>query len=261
MTSPAAPAPSLSPNLRHAFGGVWRLTLPGFLRPGQLLRLAGLLVAIALLTLATVHPAEASVFFEWATRYLTRLLPVIAFIGGGGAIRDDLKPDTVDYVFTRPIPRPTFVLFKYLAHTAGMQASCLLALGVLLGVGAYRQVPGLLTALPVLLLAQVLAIAVFTALGFLFGAITARYLVVGMAYGSIVEIGIGSIPTQLSRLSLTHQLQTMLQSVGTNVSATLPAQSPFVTTVLLGIAAAAMLALAAFIFGLRELSGGPAKET
>ena len=259
MTSPSATATPVPPNLLHAFSGVWRLTLPGFTRPGQLLRLTALLAGFALLTLVSVRTADAAVFFEWAIRYLTFLLPVMAFISGGGTIRDDLKPDTVDYVFTRPLPRPAFLVFKYTAHTAGLQASYLLALGVLVGVGAYRQVPGLMAALPLLLLAQVLAIGVFTAFGFLCGTITARYLVVGMTYGSIVEIGIGSIPTQLSRLSLTHHLREMLQSL-TSASA-LPSSSPLSIAVLLTLVAAVMLALSAFIFGLRELAGGKPKES
>ncbi len=261
MNAPAVRATPLAPGLRHAFGGVWRLTLPGFARPGQLVRLAGLLVALALLSLASVRTPEASAFFDWTIRYLTLVLPVIAFIGGGGAIRDALKPDTVDYVFTRPLPRPAFLFFKYVAHTAGMQAGCLLALGVLLGVGGYRQVPGLLAALPLLLLAQVLAITVFTALGFLCGTLTARYLVVGMTYGSLVELGIGSIPTQLSRLSLTHQLRAMLQPLDSGAATTLPAHGPVATTLVLLLVTVAVLATAAVVFGLRELAGGPAKET
>lgn len=260
MTSPSASATPLRPSLRHAFGGVWRLTHPGFSRPGQLLRLAGLLAGFALLTVTSVRTADTSVFVDWAVRYITFLLPLMAFVSGGGAIRDDLKPDTVDYVFTRPLSRPAFVLFKYTAHVAGLQVSYLLALGVLLGVGAYRQVPGLPAALPLLLLAQVLAIGVFTAFGFLCGTITARYLVVGMTYGSIVELGIGSIPTQLSRLSLTHHLRDLLQPLASTTHA-VPSSSPLTSTVLVLLVAAIMLALAAFIFGLRELAGGRPKES
>ncbi len=261
MTSNTTRATPLAPSLRHAFGGIWRLTLPGFTRLGQLLRLAALLAAFALLTLVSVRTADASVYFDWAIRYVTFLLPVMAFISGGGIIRDDLKPDTVDYVFTRPLPRPAFLVFKYIAHTAGLQACYLLALGVLLGVGAYRQVPGLLAALPLLVLAQVLAIGVFTAFGFLCGTLTARYLVVGMTYGSIIEMGIGSIPTQLSRLSLTHHLRDMLHPIASTASGTLPNPGPLSTILLLLFVAAALLSLAAVLFGLRELAGGKPKES
>ena len=109
IPSPAAtsPARSPTPSLRHAFVGVWRLTLPGFLGAGRLLRLVGLLAGLALLTLATTRQSNPGQFFDWTIKfYLTFLVPVLAFITGGGAIRDDLKSETVDYVFTRPIPRP-----------------------------------------------------------------------------------------------------------------------------------------------------------
>jgi len=261
--NPAANPALPSPRLRHAFGGVWRLTFPGFLSLRRLLLLAGLLGALALLTLATTPAASPGLFFDWMIKfYLTFLLPVLAFISGAGALRDDLKPETVDYVFTRPVPRPAFVVFKYLSHVAGLQANCLLALGVLLGVGAFRQVPGLFAALPLLLLAQVLAIGVFTAFGFLCGTLTARYLIVGLFYAGVVELGIGNIPTQLSRLSLTHQLKAMLQPLATAASGSaLPAQGTATTAVLLGLVSAVMLGTAAVVFGWRELAGGKPKES
>jgi ABC-2 type transport system permease protein len=260
--SVAAPRP-IPPCLRHAFGGIWRLTLPGFVGPGRLLRLAGLLAGLALLTLATTRQANPHSFFDWLIGfYLTFLLPVLAFISGAGAVRDDLEPATVDYVFTRPVPRPAFVVFKYLSHLAGIQASSLLALGVLVGVGVFRQVPGLLAALPLLLLAQVLAVAVFTAFGFLCGALTTRYLIVGMTYASVVEAGIGSIPTQLSRLSLTHHLRAMLQPLAVAAShPALPAAGAVPTTGLLLLVSAVLLGVAVLVFSQRELASGKPKES
>jgi ABC-type transport system involved in multi-copper enzyme maturation permease subunit len=261
MNSPAAAPRLAAPRLRHTFGGIWRLTFPGFLRRGRLLRLAGLLAGLALLTGATVRTADATVFFDWTIRYLTFLVPVLAFLSGAGAIRDDLKPATVDYVFTRPVSRPAFVVFKFLSHLTGLQANGLLALGVLLGIGVFRHVPGLGAALPLLVLAQVLAVGVFTAFGFLCGTLTPRYLIVGMIYAGTVEIGLGSIPTQINRLSLTHQLKTMLAPLATSAAGPAsPAQGPATTAALLLLVSFVMLAASAIVFGQRELAGGKPKE-
>jgi ABC-type transport system involved in multi-copper enzyme maturation permease subunit len=227
------------------------------------LRLAGLLGGLALLTLAATRSPDPHVFFEWTINfYLAFLVPVLAFISGGGAIRDDLQPETVDYVFTRPIPRPAFVGFKYCSHLAGLQVNGLLALGVLIGIGAFRHVPGLYAALPLLLLAQVLAVAVFTAFGFLCGSVTTRYLIVGMVYAGVVEVGIGNIPTQLSRLSLLHHLKALLQPLTAGPHpAAVPAQNAVLTTGLLLLVSAVMLAAAAVVFGQQELAGGKPKES
>jgi ABC-type transport system involved in multi-copper enzyme maturation permease subunit len=263
MTSALTSAsPRPAPDLRHAFGGVWRLTFPGFLGAGRLLRLLGLLAGLGFLTYAATRHGPAGDFFDWTTKfYLTFLVPVLAFVSGGGAIRDDLKPQVVDYVFTRPVPRPAFVVFRYLAHLAGMQLNCLLALAVLLGVGFFRQTPGLAAAVPLLLLAQVLTVSVFTAFGFLCGALTTRYLIVGMFYGAMIEVGVGNIPTQINRLSLLHHVQALVQPLTTDNLAALPGQNPVFTTGLLLATAATMLAVAAIVFGLRELAGGKPKES
>lgn len=263
MTSSAIRATPPTPNLRHAFGGVWRLTFPSFCSFGALLRLAALLAGLALITLAATRHPGTHTFFDWTVKfYLTFLLPVLAFLSGAGAVRNDLQSATVDYVFTRPLPRPAYLAFKYLAHTAGVQAHALLALGVLLAVGVFRQVPGLLAALPLLVVAQMLAVGVFSSFGFLCGTLTARHLVLGLAYGGVIEVGIGNIPTQLSRLSLTHQLQSMLLPLSSaTVPGALPAQGMLATSTLLIFIAAVMLALAAFVFGLRELAGGRPKDS
>ncbi|MFT3828474.1 MAG: hypothetical protein QM691_02090 [Opitutaceae bacterium] len=248
------------PALRHTFGAVWRLTFPGFLAAGRVLRLLALLAGLGGLTYAATRHGSPGDFFDWTTKfYLTFLVPVLAFVSGGGAIRDDLKPQVVDYVFTRPVRKPVFVAFRYLAHMAGLQLNFLLALGMLLGIGALHHTPGLATAVPCLLLAQVGAVGVFTAAGFLCGALTTRYLIVGMLYGALVEVGIGNIPTQLNRLSLLHHVQSLVRPLSTGTLGTSLAQPAF-TAALLCSLAVAMVAVAAVVFGLRELAGGKPKE-
>ena len=255
----AFPPPRVSANLSHAFGGVWRLTLRRFLLPAHGLTLLLALGVLALLCFGSGHRGrDAAHYLGWAGNfYVTFLVPAFAFMAAAGALRDEMKSATVDYVLTRPVPRPAFVVFKYVAHLACAQIDFLFALAVVLGVGAVREVPGLAAAVPQLLYGQVMLVAAFSALGFLGGAISAKYVVIGLMYAGIIEAGVGQIPTQLSRLSMTHQVRDLLgplmDRTGEMVAAT--AANWLGTTVILFAFCAVMLAAAAAVFTLRELAG------
>jgi len=268
--SPGLPPPRVAPNARHAFGGIWRLTVRPFLTPGHGLVLAGTLSLFALVSVSSVHDGRADQYFQDSNGngllgiYLKLLVPIVAFVFGAGAIRDDLKPGSVDYVFTRPVRRPVFIVFRYLAHMACTQADFVLALGVLIGAGRFRHIPDLLSAVPMLFLAQALLIAAFSAFGMLCGILTSRYMILGFLYAGAVEVGIGHIPTQLSRLSMTRQVWRMLQPLMAErvPVAPLAGQNPGVlmTVGLLLAFSAVMLAATVATFALRELAGAPGRE-
>jgi ABC-2 type transport system permease protein len=253
---PLPPPPAgTQPNLRCAFGGVWRLTWRRQFAPSRWLigALGG--VALGLLSVLGVRVGSSVQFFGWAAEfYLAVLVPVAAFLAGAGAIRDDMRSASVDYVLTRPVPRPAFVIFRYVSHLACAQLVGLLALVVVFGAGAYREVPDLAALAPRFLLAQGATITAFLALGFLCGAFTARYLVLGLLYGSVVEVGIGRIPIQLNRLSILHHVRTLLESGA-------PAAGSIATTIGLLVAIPLVLiALAAMLFSRREFAGDSPKD-
>ncbi len=260
MNTPPSPPPllkllpSATPNWRRSLGGVWRLTYRRFLAPAQLGILAGLLGLLALLALAGIRNGNAEHFAQWSVRfYLAFVVPVIAFLSAAGLVQDDMTPATVDYVLTRPIRRPTFVLQRYLSHTACVQVQCLLALGVLMAVGVFRHVPALASTAPSLLLAQALAVTAFSALGFAFGAFTHRYLILGIFYAGIIEIGIGNIPTQLNRLSMTQHVRTIASAT------TEPGRAAGAIFALL-LFSLVTVGIAAALFSLRETAGAKPKD-
>lgn len=254
----------LTPDLRHACGGIWRLTLGKFLAPRRWLAVAGLLAVLGLIASGFLTAGNGPrLYLGWAIGfYFTFLVPVMAFLTAAGAMRDEMKPATVDYVLTRPVPRPAFVIFKYLAHVAGAQVDFLFSFGVILGAGLLRHAPGLAAAAPLLLLAQILLVTAFSALGFLCGVLTSRYVVLGLFYAAIIEVGVGQIPTQLNRLSMTHQVKTMLQPLAARAASkftfgiqTLPPGGELATIGALLAFSAVLLALAAAVFSGRELTG------
>src|SRR5436309_3485458 len=118
--SSAFAAPRVTPNPRRAFGGILRLTASRLRAPGHWLAVAGMIAALGVFAYAALTARNGpTMYIGWLTGfYFTFVVPVLAFISGGGAVRDDLKAGTVDYVFTRPLRRSSYVVFKYLAHVA-----------------------------------------------------------------------------------------------------------------------------------------------
>jgi ABC-2 type transport system permease protein len=259
-TKISSSGPRVRPNQRHAFGGVWRLTFRRWLSLNQLLTTAGMLALLGLVARSSITRGDAAEYFEWTGNFfLGVVVPILAFLSGAGAMRDDLKAGSVDYLFTRPVRRPAFIVFRYLSHLACTQITYLLAFGVLVAVGVFRQVPNLTAGLPLLLLAQVITIAAFVALGFCCAVLVSRYLIIGLLYAGVVEAGVGQIPTQLSGLSMTRQVRELLEPLMTSASeATLA--GAFTTTISLLVFSSVFIAVAALVFSIREFSGTPARD-
>ena len=250
----SAPLAPVLPNRRHAFGGVWRLTFRRFLLPTRWVMVLVSLAVLTLLSFASGHRGGGGSgnYVGWVVGfYVTFLVPALAFIVAAGAMRDEMKSGTVDYVLTRPVRRPAFVVFKFIAHTLCTQIDFLLALAVVLTIGTAGGVPDLAVALPKLLLGQVLLVTAASAFGFLSGILTSRYVVIGLIYAGVIEAGVGQIPTQLSRLSMTRQVRDLLDPA---TSAVASMAATFGTIGLLLVFAGVALAAAAALFNLRELS-------
>lgn len=264
------PPPRVPPHAGHALGGIWRLTARRFSTLNYWLVLAGMLAALVVLSLpaASNRPAAARDFLSWAGGfYVCFVVPVLSFILGGGAMRDDLGAAAVDYVFTRPVRRPLYVLFKYIAHVAAVQIDFLFALMVVAGIGMFWRVPGLWDAVPYVVLGQVVAVFVFTAAGFFCAQITSRYVIVGLVYSAVVEVGLGNVPTQVNQISLLRHMVALVRPVlgdrGWSLTPGALAGTvsvPATLAVLFGVAAAGLV-VCAIIFSRREFAGEGARET
>jgi hypothetical protein len=150
-------------------------------------------------------------FYHWLIDlYFFVILPLNCVRASGALIRDELQADTLGYLLTRPLSRARLLILKYLAQTVWLQVALLLETLLLFGTGRLRQMPDLGPLLPLLLAAQLLAVPAWSALGLLLGQITNRYMAVAIVYGLIVEMGIGSIPTNINTLSLVRHLKTLL---------------------------------------------------
>lgn len=264
----AFPAPRVTPNARHALAGLWRLAARRFFTPGYWLTLLGMLVVLIVLSIPAAPNVSAARegLLPWAAGfYVCFVTPILSFIAAAGTLRDDLSGATVDYILTRPVPRPLFVFFRYLTQMAATQISFLFALGAVIGLGVFWDVPDFSAALPLLLLGQICAIVTFSALGFLCASVTSRYVIVGLVYGAVVEVGLGNVPTQLNQISLLRHLMTLLQPLlgdgGWALSQTTGTALGNVATLALLLAvSAAAVAISALLFRFREFAGSAARD-
>ena len=93
------------------------------------------------------------------------------------------------------------MLIKFIAQTAWLQIWLAVQTLLVLASGVFRDVPHLATLAPLLLGSQVLAVTAWSALGLFLGQISKRYMALALLYGSIVEMGIGRIPTNTTESS------------------------------------------------------------
>jgi hypothetical protein len=147
-------------------------------------------------------------YFSWLLNfYFFLALPLYCLSACGAMIRDELQADTLGFLVTRPVGRARLFLAKYLCQILWLEGIVAVHGLLLLAVGALRGVPGLETILPLVLVAQFLAVLSWGALSALLGLVTRRYLIAGIAYGFVVELGVGRIPTNINTISLARHFR------------------------------------------------------
>jgi ABC-type transport system involved in multi-copper enzyme maturation permease subunit len=149
-------------------------------------------------------------YFSWLLNfYFFLALPLYCLATCGAIIRDEVQTDTLGFLVTRPVGRVRLFLAKYLCQVLWLEGIVALHGLLLLAVGLLRDVPGIGAILPIVLVAQFLAVFSWGALSALLGLVTRRYLVAGIAYGFVVEFGLGRIPTNINTLSLARHFRAL----------------------------------------------------
>lgn len=242
-----------SPRLKRAALGIWRLGFRRHFTRGHAMALAAMLPVLGLILVALVRSANGPGRYLGFGRefYFAFLVPLMAFIGGGGAWRDELKAEAADYFLLRGVPRAGYLVLRYLAHLACAEIDFLAALALLGAIGFAARVPNLAAALPAMLAAQVLAVAAFAALGFLLAALSSRWVIVGLVYGALVEAGVGNVPLAINRIAMGHEIRAMLGAF----PATPGTPGPAAAAAWLAVLAAVLVAAAAACFSRLELAG------
>ena len=100
---------------------------------------------------------------------------------------------------------------------------------------------------------QVLEVVAYGALSSLLGLLHQRYMVLGIIYGFVVEMGIGRIPTNIHNLSLSRHLQTLLANQPTiHELYEWSASGTFSSILIMGAAALVFLGVGAVVFTMKE---------
>lgn len=200
-----------TPSFARSLHGLWLLTWKSARAWRRAVLWVAALFANPLLAWLSIPRGGDGAFLDWTVHlYLDLLIPLICLVVCGGMIRDEVQDDTLGFLITRPVTRARLYLAKYLCQLPWLQAVALVNGGLLLLVGMRVGAEGAASLAWRVLAGGALAVLVYGALGGLFGLITRRYIVLGLVYGFIVEVGIGHIPTNINSLSMMRHVQTLL---------------------------------------------------
>lgn len=261
--SPPAARPN-TPDLFAAFRGLWRLL---WRRQLVLRRLAMHALAMAAFTFITwlvlAKANDVRAFYGWVVVfYFLMLMPLGCLTLLGAMIREEAAANTLCFFTTRPLKRSEMFLVFYFGHIAWLQLVFLLQTLLLFAVGANVGLP-VGKFLPVFLICQFLGLMAWGAHAAMLGMVHARYIVLGLVYGLVVEVGIANIPTNLKAISLSHHLRTLLvQHEGVNemFGNRLSTEGWGLSILCLGLATVLFLVVGAALFTWRELSNAPAER-
>jgi ABC-type transport system involved in multi-copper enzyme maturation permease subunit len=253
------PVPDTGPDLGQAAHALWRLVWKTRLTARRLPRMVILLAILPVLALITSSDSPIRGFLMVALNYhLGIVLPLVCLIQMAAPIRDEAEQGTLPFLATRPLPRTTFFLLLHGCHLLWLEIIFLVAGLLLLAVGSYLEIPDITGMIAPFLLAQAGAVLAFSGLSALIGLLTRRYLLLGLLYGSVIEVGIGGIPTNINVLSLSHHVRVIV-SVYEPTDLFLRGNSgnPLISGLVLIATGVIAAVLAALIYSVREFAGGP----
>lgn len=170
-----------------------------------------MLFANPLLAWLSIPEGHTNSFLDWSVHlFLELLAPFYCLVVCGAMMRDEAQEETLGFLITRPITRARLFLGKYLCLMAWLQVVVGVNGGLLVAGGYAKGIEAALPLAGLILGAGALAVLAYSALGALFGLLSRRYVVLGLVYGFLVEIGIGHIPTNINSLSMMRHVHTIL---------------------------------------------------
>ena len=200
-----------TPSFIAATRGLWTLTWRSKLTWKRLIPVLASMVSIPIFAASVINPGQVEGFHRIVIDlYFFVVVPIFCLINFGSMIRDELQDDTITFLITRPVSRAKVYLLKYITLSLWLQ---IILFGNALGfwvVGLYLEIPSITSLTSLIIVTQALAVFAIGALSSLLGMFTQKYIIAGVAYGFIVEFGIGQIPTNINVLSISRHLKTLL---------------------------------------------------
>lgn len=210
MNEPANREP-VKPGAIRALLGLGIFELRSRTTLAKLAQSAALILGIPAMMLLVLPTGDAKPFLNWIVNFhLLLVVPLTCLTTFGPLIRDELQSDTLGFIVTRPIRRHTLYLLKYLCTMVWTQCMMILAGLAFLGVAFLKDLSISGSAVPLFFLSQSIAVLAFGAVGGLLGLLSKKYMIIGVLYGFVVEVGFAGIPTNIHTLAISHHLTAIL---------------------------------------------------
>jgi ABC-2 type transport system permease protein len=234
----------------------WRTYLPRILRARRTLIVAlgcALIPVAALFLLGLEYGPSPIEAFMYPSYYMVLmvLVPLAAVITGSVIVSEEVEDRTISYLLTRPIPRATILLGRWLACATVLSVMFLGTIGGLRAVVEWKATtwrakepqtvewtnrrgekrtderkhkgpPELLTAMEdgelpeglfeAVLVSALLGAAVYSALFAALGTSNRHPMIVGLGYAFAIELFLSNLPGSSQALSVQYYLRSMLLS-------------------------------------------------
>jgi ABC-type transport system involved in multi-copper enzyme maturation permease subunit len=162
-------------------------------------------------------PIEVLVTFTWFFLIQT-IVPLVSMVMASAVIAEEIEDRTITYLFTRPIPRPSILLGRWLAVAlpivAVLCASAELVVRLLSNIGDSERS---LDWMPAGLHGSILVTAmmggfVYSALFAAAGALFKRPMLIGLGYVFVYEAFLGNLPGANQKATVQYYLRSYLFS-------------------------------------------------
>ena len=159
-------------------------------------------------------PFDAVLHLGWLLQ--VPILVLVSLVLGSAVVAEEIEDRTITYLFTRPIPRASIVVGRYLAAlvlvVVLLGTSCALVLKLLGGLqgpeGQHVEIPdGFRTRI---FLSVLLGGAVYSAVFAALGSLVKRPVLVGLGYSFVVEALLGNLPGSNQKLTIFYYLKSFL---------------------------------------------------
>ena len=160
--------------------------------------------------------ATEVVWFVGIVFLLQFVAPLIGLVAGASILTEEIENRTITYAFTRPVPRISLFLGRYLATlvlVAGLLAISAIAVVLLATIPGRQESLGLET-LVALVTSAVMGGALYAMITGALGVFIKRPMVVGLFYLVAMEVFLANLPGSPQKLTLQYYLRGIFTRLG-----------------------------------------------
>ncbi len=247
--------------LKQAILGIGYLRMKEMFSSKSLLAVSGVSMILILITFITVASGNAGQFQTWMFHlFALRFVPLMCLERAGGSLRNEIKDYTIEYLWTRSPKKSHLVIAEYISSVIVTAFRVFIFTTLIHATGMYLEITDIFSMFGRILMIELFAILAYSALAMLIGLLTGKYMILGVIYGLIVEIGISQVPLNLNKISVSHHLATMMGGPS-SLAYTHAGANPFMGALGCTVIAAIGLGAACILFSNKQYRMGNEKES